>query len=147
VWQADSRSRLVAAGGWPFPAIKPLAGADDSSAMEKDIPRKEKRAFAREKLRAPCEFSATGETGTGFLLNISPRGMFLQTRTRMPPGTELEIRVRDLGPEPFTLHARVVHRTNAHRATSPVETGGMGLELTSAPEAFYQVLYALGVEH
>jgi hypothetical protein len=112
--------------------------------MEKDLPRKEKRVFPREKLRAPCDFTGGGESGSGFLLNISPRGMFLQTRTRVPPGTELQIHVRDLGPTPFTLLARVVHRTNAHRATSPVETGGMGLEIVSAPEDFYQVLYALG---
>jgi len=112
--------------------------------MEKKQPRKEKRVFPREKLRAPCEFAAAGEKGTGFLLNISPRGMFLQTRTRLGPGTDLEIQVRDLGPVPFTLFARVVHRTHAHRATSPVETGGMGLEIVSAPEAFYQILLELG---
>ena len=70
--------------------------------------------------------------------------MFLQTRTRLAPGTELEIQVRDLGPTPFTLLARVVHRTDAHRATSPVETGGMGLEIVSAPEPFYQILFEVG---
>lgn len=111
--------------------------------MGQDEVFKEKRAFPREKLRAPCRFEADGNRHSGFLLNLSPRGLFLQTRLRLPPGTELVIEIRDLGDEPVEVLARVVHRTASHRATSPVETGGMGVELVNAPESFYRLLYEI----
>jgi len=57
----------------------------------------------------------------------------------------LQARIRELGAEPMEVLARVVHRTASHRATSPVETGGMGLELINAPESFYKLLVDLGV--
>jgi hypothetical protein len=105
---------------------------------------KEKRAFPREKVRALCRFELDGEIHTGFLLNLSPRGLFLQTRLRLPAGTELEVKIRDLGEEPIDVLARVVHRRGSHRATSAVETGGVGMEIVNAPEALYRVLYELG---
>jgi hypothetical protein len=108
---------------------------------DSDEKGREKRSFPREKIRASCRFELDGATHTGLLLNLSPRGLFLQTRLKVPAGTELKIRILDLGDEPFELVARVVHRTGSHRATSPVETGGIGLEILNAPEALYQVLY------
>ena len=112
--------------------------------MQKDDDPKDKRAFIREKVRALCRFEIDGQVQSGFLLNLSPRGFFLQTRLRLPAGTELEMNIPDLGPEPIEIVARVIHTTSAHRATSPVETGGIGFEIVSAPEVLYTVLYQLG---
>jgi len=105
---------------------------------------KEKRAFPREKIRALCRFDLDGEEQTGFLLNLSPRGLFLQTRVHLPAGTEVAIRIRDLADAPIEVRARVVHRAGSHRATSSVETGGLGFEIVNAPESLYAVLYELG---
>lgn len=104
---------------------------------------KEKRAFPREKVRALCRFELDGQENSGFLLNLSPRGLFLQTRLQLPAGTELVIKIRDLGDEPIEVLARVVHRSGSHRATSAVETGGVGMEILNAPEALYRLLYEL----
>ncbi|HKJ25600.1 MAG TPA: PilZ domain-containing protein [Myxococcota bacterium] len=112
--------------------------------MGSDAEGKEKRVFPRERVRAMCRFELDGETHTGFLLNLSPRGLFLQTRLRIAPGTELAVRIRDLGEAPIDVLVRVVHRRGAHRATSAVETGGMGMEILNAPESLYRVLYELG---
>lgn len=104
---------------------------------------KEKRAFPREKVRALCRFDLDGQEQTGFLLNLSPRGLFLQTRVNLPAGTEVAIRIRDLTETPLEVRARVVHRAGSHRATSSVETGGLGFEIVNAPESLYAVLYEL----
>ena len=101
----------------------------------------EKRNFPRERVRALCKFEHDGESHSGFLLNLSPRGFFLQTRLRLPAGTEVPIEIQDLGDEPIPLLARVVHLTGSHRATAAVETGGMGFEIVNAPEILYQMLY------
>ena len=111
--------------------------------MEDSDDTKEKRTFPREKVRALCRFETDGEIHSGFLLNLSPRGLFLQTRLRLPAGTELVLKIRDLGDERIEVLARVVHRTGSHRATSPVETGGMGFEIVNAPEALYQLLHQI----
>jgi hypothetical protein len=105
---------------------------------------KEKRAFPREKVRALCHFEVDGEIHSGFLLNLSPRGMFLQTRLKLTAGTELTVKIRDLGDEPIELLARVVHLKSAHRATSAVETGGVGMQILNAPESLYRLLLELG---
>jgi hypothetical protein len=115
----------------------------DSDRKASDSDRKEKRSFPRERVRASCRFELDGALHTGFLLNLSPRGMFLQTRLKVPHGTELEIRIQDLADEPIRVLARVVHRTGSHRATASVETGGIGLEILNAPESLYQILYDL----
>lgn len=108
-----------------------------------DSDRQEKRSFPRERVRASCRFELDGSMHTGFLLNLSPRGMFLQTRLKVPAGTEIVIRIDDLADEPIQVLARVVHRTGAHRATASVETGGIGLEILNAPETLYHILYDL----
>ncbi|MBW2315209.1 MAG: PilZ domain-containing protein [Deltaproteobacteria bacterium] len=111
--------------------------------MANDEEQKEKRVYTREKVRALCRFELDGEVHSGFLLNLSARGLFLQTRLRLPAGTELELKIRDLGDQPIEVLARVVHRAGSHRATASVETGGMGFEILNAPEALYKLLYDL----
>lgn len=111
--------------------------------MASEDENKEKRAFPREKVRALCRFEVDGEVHSGFLLNLSPRGLFLQTRLKLAAGTELAVKIRDLGDEPIEVLARVVHLRSAHRATSSVETGGVGMEILNAPESLYRVLLTL----
>ena len=111
--------------------------------MENEESAKEKRTYPREKMRALCRFELDGEVHSGFLLNLSARGLFLQTRLRLPAGTELDLKIRDLGDHTINVLARVVHLTGSHRATASVETGGMGFEILNAPEALYKLLYDL----
>ena len=102
--------------------------------------QRENRGFPREKLRVVCDLLINGATHSGFVLDVSAKGLFVQTRATVPDDCEIEIRLRDLGPTPIVLRARVARRSVAHRATASVETGGVGLEIVAAGEDFYLAL-------
>ncbi len=104
---------------------------------------KEKRAFPREKLRAVCDLGIDGATHSGFVADISARGLFVQTRAELPAGGDVEVTLRNLGPAPVRIRARVARRRTSHRATRAVDTGGVGLEIVAAGEDFYRALHEI----
>ncbi|MCG8590390.1 MAG: PilZ domain-containing protein [Proteobacteria bacterium] len=113
--------------------------AQDPKSSEHD----ERRRFARCKHRVPCILHAGGESHRGFVIDLSARGMFLQTNASVPEGSSLrlELQPRD---EKIEVLATVARRRKPHRSAFPVMVAGIGLEIGSAPESYYQLVAELG---
>lgn len=91
--------------------------------------------------RLPCDVTVGGLRHTGLVLNVSPRGLFVQTTAEARPGTEVSI---DLTPpnqqQPVEVRATVVWKRTVPRQMVSVARGGMGLRITEAPENYYSYL-------
>ena len=79
----------------------------------------------------------------GMILDVSARGLFVRTSTGSAPrepGTEVRVVVRSADGEPFELMARLARAHVVRRELVSAADGGFGLEITSAPEAWFALL-------
>ncbi len=106
----------------------------------------EQRKFRRETHRVPCELRFGGTDHRGFVLDISAGGLFVQTKATAPDGTEVQLVLRSPDRDPIHLTATVARTKTSHRAVAAVKTGGMGLQVDSAPEDFFQLGMELGAK-
>ena len=93
-----------------------------------------------------CELHHGGCKGTGMILDISARGLFVRTSTGTAPkepGTEVRVVVNRNGHEPFELLTRLARAHVVRRELVSAADGGFGLEVTSAPEEFYELVRTL----
>lgn len=104
----------------------------------------DRRKFQREKHRVPCDLVIDGKASTGFVTDLSPRGLFVQTSVTASEGTAVALRLREPDRDPVELRARVARLRRAHRAMVAVTTPGLGLEVVQAPESFYALLQRHG---
>ena len=76
----------------------------------------------------------------GIITDISPRGIFIQMSSRIAPGTELHMDLISDGEEYTNIVAMVSRRRKAHQASASVEQPGIGVEILSAPEDFFDLI-------
>ena len=88
----------------------------------------DRRASRRKRRRLPCELYADGRHASGLTVDLSSRGMFVQTLGTWAPGTRLSLEVRE-GPRTHRLAALVVRRRVVPARLTSVSRGGLGLEL------------------
>jgi hypothetical protein len=78
------------------------------------------------------------------VLDISETGIFVQTSTRLPPGSEVEVRVRLTdSAEPVHLRAQVARNKLVPQQLTSVARGGVGLKILRAPPAYFEQISAL----
>jgi Tfp pilus assembly protein PilZ len=78
------------------------------------------------------------------VLDISESGIFVQTGTRLPPGAEVELRLRlEQSEEQVTLRAKVMRNKQVPPQLTSVARGGVGLKILDAPPAYYEQINAL----
>jgi hypothetical protein len=104
---------------------------------------KERRTFQRFKCRLPCNLRAGSKVYKGIITDISPRGIFIQMSSRIAAGTELHMDLISEGDEYSDIVAVVSRRRKAHQATASVERPGVGVEIMSAPEDFFDLIMSL----
>lgn len=75
------------------------------------------------------------------MLDISHGGLFVQTSTPLPPGTEMIVAFprRAEGP-PFELRARVVRRRRVPQRLASLAPSGLGLRVLEAPDAYHDLV-------
>jgi hypothetical protein len=100
----------------------------------------EKRTLARVKKRLPCELVVEGVTHTGLVLDVSPRGLFVQTAATPAPGTSLTVRLHPPSGRAIVVQGRVARRRMVPRRLASLASGGIGVRVESAPEEFFQLL-------
>ncbi|MCG8590709.1 MAG: PilZ domain-containing protein [Proteobacteria bacterium] len=100
----------------------------------------ERRMFPRDKHRLTCELVVDQRPHKAIVLDLCARGPFVQSRLRLRPGTEVVLRLFNGDESAVELQAKVAHARHAHRDMAAMTTSGAGLEITSAPEAYYQLL-------
>jgi hypothetical protein len=109
---------------------------------------KNKRKFDRHKQRLQCEILYEGQKLLGAVDNLSPRGLFVRmSPSSSPPvGTNVQIVIRDTRAGDITVFAHVARVNRVRREFAAVSAAGIGLELSSAPEAYYALQEALAKE-
>jgi Tfp pilus assembly protein PilZ len=85
-----------------------------------------------------------GRSQRAIVLDLSETGLFVQTGTRLPPGSEVEVLVRLAeSVEPVRLRAQVARNKQVPPQLTSVARGGVGLRILDAPPAYYQQIDAL----
>ena len=101
----------------------------------------QKRAAKRFRRRMACELIADGRPQRAIVLDVSSTGMFVQTSTRLLPGTPVELQLRfEPNDEPMAIRARVVRHRSVPANLTSVAQGGIGLRILEAPPSFYEGL-------
>ncbi len=104
----------------------------------------DRRDSHRIKRRIPCDFEYEGHAYNGIVVDLSPDGLFLQTDTAIEPGSELELRLRSERFAELNVRGRVVRRRFTPAVLASMIRRGVGLRLTSAPPAYFEMLGLAG---
>lgn len=91
--------------------------------------------------RLHCTLSVDARRHNGLILNLSQRGLFVQTSMPAEPGTLLSIDVHDpIRGEEIPIQAAVVWRRRVPARMKGTNESGMGLRLVSRPDAWQQMM-------
>lgn len=91
--------------------------------------------------RLHCTLNVDARRHNGLILNLSRRGMFVQTSMPAEPGTLLEIDVRDpVRGDDIPVQAAVVWRKRVPARMKGTNESGMGLRLISRPDAWQTMM-------
>lgn len=78
---------------------------------------------------------------SGLVLNVSPRGLFVQTHAKPTSGETIRVALNVPGSsETMALDATVVWKRVVPAGLLRVAQGGVGLQLTNPPEGYYRLL-------
>jgi len=89
-----------------------------------------------------CEIESDGSRHTGIVLDVSPRGLFVQTDATPPLDGTVRLRLR-LDGEALDLEARVARKRVVPRQLASVTAGGLGFRIDSAPEEYFRLFSGL----
>lgn len=105
----------------------------------------DKRVAKRVKRRMTCEILVGSQSYAGIVLDVSATGLFIQTNVAPPPDTVVEIRLAQQRDMPrIDIRAVVVRHKRADRRLVSLVSGGVGVQILDAPDAYYHQL--LGCE-
>ena len=97
-----------------------------------------KRREPRMKKRIACALWIKGVRQHGIVLDLSSKGLFVQTSAKPTPGEALRIELVLPGQtRPTTLMATVARVRMVPPALLSVAQGGIGLELQNPPEEYF----------
>ena len=105
----------------------------------------QRRAFDRVRHRLFCELLHDGRRSSGMVLDMSPRGLFVRMgNMEAPPlGTQVQVGLNDAEHGEMILMARVTRAKSVRHELVVAADGGIGLEVLSAPESYYDLLKSL----
>ncbi len=100
------------------------------------------RAEPRFRRRMACELTRGKSIYSGFVLDVSRTGLFVQTGVaNAQMGDEVEVTLRPRGPEPpIALKTQVVWQRRVPLQLRTIAEGGLGLHIRYAPEPYYRLL-------
>ncbi len=100
------------------------------------------RSFDRIRQRVSCVIKDDTTEHLGFVTDVSPSGLFLQTRAKLVPGRQVIV---DLGwnGELVTLTGVIARVCKSNRSAAMVNASGFGFEIQTAPETYYQMIMDL----
>jgi hypothetical protein len=99
-------------------------------------------AEPRYKKRVPCRLEVGGGSHRGMVLNVSRSGLFVQTTAGASPGDAVHLDL-SLGEAALPVDARVIWRRVVAPHLRTVSTGGMGVQIQYANDAWYGFLAGL----
>ncbi len=101
-----------------------------------------KRKFRRMNRRLDCQVIVSGSRYSGVVLNISPRGFFVQTDASPAVGAKIGVELTHRSGETLELEATVANKQKPRRDQLPIARAGIGCKLAVPPEEYYQLLGA-----
>ncbi len=91
-----------------------------------------------------CGLTIEGRHYSGFVLDISPNGLYVQTSARPSPGTAVDV---ELGlptrKEPLRMRAKVARQKLVPPELLSVAQGGIGLRVDEPPKAFTEYYFSI----
>ena len=98
-----------------------------------------RRSEARTKKRIRCEVSTSDESQGGFVLDLSPKGLFVQTAKPIDAGVEIGVSLDPPGMAgTIELRAKVVRSRRVPAKLASIASPGVGLRVTKAPPEWYE---------
>jgi hypothetical protein len=86
-----------------------------------------------------CGLTIEGRRYSGFVLDISSHGLYVQTSARPSPGTLVDVELAlPTRKEPIRMRAKVARQKLVPPELLSVAQGGIGLHVDEPPEAFTQ---------
>jgi len=122
--------------------VKLILGGSDQIAMS-GHEKTDLRQYRRHSRRLACLYRVEGEERSGFITNVSPCGFFVQSRQQHTAGTEIMVTIEHEPTPPIVVFGRVVRQREAHRSVSSIEQSGIGVQIHSASEDYYQLIFDL----
>jgi hypothetical protein len=105
-------------------------------------PTENGRTFDRFRQRVSCVIRDGVSKHQGFVTDMSASGVFLQTRGRLSTGKQVVVDL-DFDGQTMTLTGEITRVRQSNRSAVQVSTGGFGLRIQSAPEAYFQLIMDL----
>ena len=103
-----------------------------------------RRTEARIRKRLPCEFVDGDTRVQGVVLDVSLRGLFVQTHKPVQLGVELAILFTPPGlDKTIEVHGRIVRSLRVPRHLASVASGGVGVRIHMAPPEYYDYVASL----
>jgi hypothetical protein len=99
-----------------------------------------RRDGQRIKRRIPCEFDYEGHSHAGIVVDLSARGVFLQTERIIEPGSVLFVRLRPERQPEVAVRGCVVRRRFTPAVLASMIRRGVGLRLADVPPAYFELL-------
>jgi Tfp pilus assembly protein PilZ len=98
----------------------------------------DRRREARTKKRIACALLIKGVRQHGIVMDVSSKGLFVQTSAKPKPGDEVRIELTLPGQsKPTLLHATVARVRMVPPALLAVAQGGIGVEIQNPPEEYF----------
>ena len=96
-------------------------------------------------MRLSCELHFDGRVANGMVLDISARGLFVRMggSAKPPAGTDFRVVITGADCGDIEVRARLARTNVVRRELVTAAAGGIGLELVSAPNAYYELLKPL----
>jgi hypothetical protein len=102
------------------------------------------QAEPRIKIRVPCDIGTPETRQGGMILNLSQRGLFVQTLMSAPSGSLVTIDLKETpGEGPIPLQAAVVWKRMVPRNLVHVSQGGLGLRIEESCPAYEEYFRAI----
>ena len=96
-----------------------------------------RRRHQRVKRRFACEFLAAGQRYRGIVVELSKRGLFVQTDATTSPGSEIELHLAGAGAVPeLRLRGVVVRRRMVPAPLATAVRRGIAVEILEAPREY-----------
>ena len=98
------------------------------------------RRNKRIRRRFYCQIQTPEKRRDGIVMDLTEDGLFVLTKSKMPPGTQVEILLKatpDMAE--LTVRAIVVRHRLEREGSAQISSRGLGLRILEAPAAYYKL--------
>ena len=110
--------------------------------MPKLVDALERREHERTRRETRCELFVAGRWHEGVAHDVSPNGLFVKTAAKVACSALLRVRLHPPVGAPIELLATAPHQRVLPRSLDAIDSGGMGLNVRTAPDDYSRFVEA-----